>query len=298
MSLLMHIGFDNSSRLSRRIYYFKYKDVKFKLIQTERKWQDVLITVAHDSKTKISEEKAYDAAAEFLTALSWENNSLVKFGHSGGVGVPNGYSLRKARCRCFTFPEAPFIGYTLGYNLTILPKIETEEQRIALTLFREAKSSNNVYLSFLFYWQVMEVEGGDPIGWINKVYVKERHKIYIEAHGLKILNLGEKKIGNYFYDDRRNAIAHIYRKPGKTALHLDTIEETQKAHVSKSIISEFARIFIRDRLKLNKRLTLVRTKLENGFPVYLDDDALLKYGGKNAYTSTSLSSFKKKRDYY
>jgi hypothetical protein len=299
MAYLMHIGFDNSSRLCRRVYYFKYKEIKFKLIQTESKWRDVLLTVTNDSKTKISPEKAFNSASEFLTALSWQNNSLVKFGHAGGPGVPEGYPLKKAKCRAFTFPEAPFIGRTVGYNLSILPEIETEEQKVALILFREARSSNNPYLSFLFYWQVLEVRRRDPIGWINKIFAKKRHKVYVTDEDLKVLGLGTKKLGNYFYDDRRNAIAHINtRCPGKAVLKFDTFEESHKAYASKHIMEEFARLFIRDELKLDKSLYLVRSKKDGGFPTYVDNAFLRQHGGKKAYPDSPMSSIKKHRSYY
>lgn len=285
MAYLMHIGFDNSSRLARRIYYFKYKGIKFKLIQNERKWCDVLLTVTDDPKTGIIKEKAFESAAEFLTALSWENNSLVKFRHIGGPGRVSGFTLRKASCSMYNFPEVPFVGSTVGYGLKTLPKIETDEQRIALALFREAKSSNNIYLSFLFYWQVMEVGNNDAIGWLNKAHKEKRNKIYVDDAQLKYLDLGGKSLGNYFYDDRRNAIAHINkRKPNKAVLKLDTLEEITKAHVSARVISEFAALFIKDKLNLTKRLNLVRTREDGGFPVWVDDEYLRQHGGSLAYS--------------
>jgi len=292
----MHVGFDNSSRLYRRIYYFKYKGVKFKLIQNERKWLDVLLTITNDPKTRITRERAFEAASEFLTALSWENNSLVKFTHIGGPGRPSGFSLKRARCNMYSFPKVPFTGASVGYLLRTLPKIETKEQRIALTLFREAKSSNNVYLSFLFYWQIIEIGGVNAIGWINRAYRRKKNKLYITNEDIGHLNLGAKSLGHYFYDDRRNAIAHINnRKPGKVVLKLDTLEENTKAHVSARVLSEFAKLFIEDRLKLSKKLVLVRTRQDNGFPVWVDDNYR---GGTLAYSDNPFIRKKIQRKYY
>ena len=180
MPYLMIIGFDNSSRLAKRVYYFKYKETRFKLIQTERKWTDVLLSIIDNDRDQTAQERVFANAAEFLTALSWENNSLVKFKYQGGRGLKEGLTLRQAQNSIRSFPETPFIGFTVGYNLTTIPKIETNEQRVALTLYREAKSSNNVYLSFLFYWQVLEVGKGDAVGWVNKSYVKRRPEFFSE----------------------------------------------------------------------------------------------------------------------
>jgi len=51
-------------------------------------------------------------------------------------------------------------GHSVGYDINRIPEIETEEQRDALVLFREASSSNNDYLAFLFFWQVIEIGKG------------------------------------------------------------------------------------------------------------------------------------------
>jgi hypothetical protein len=88
MSFLMQIGFDNSSRLYKKRYYFEYKGIRFKLIQNNfRKWCDVLLTIIPDHDKK-AENQAYMIASEFLSALSWQNNSLAKVQQLGGIGIP------------------------------------------------------------------------------------------------------------------------------------------------------------------------------------------------------------------
>ncbi len=150
MPFLMHIAFDNSHRLKRQVYYLEYQGVRFKLIQNNpRKWADVLLTLV-PSDDEVAQERAYAAAGEFLSALSWENSSRVALQQAGGMGVPSGYPLRRARCRVFVFPQIPYGGNLVGYRLSVIPAIESEAQRKALTLFREARSSNKVWLSFLF----------------------------------------------------------------------------------------------------------------------------------------------------
>ena len=86
-----------------------------------------------------------------------------------------------------------------GHNLSAIPDIENELQRKALILFREARSSNKVWLSFLFYWQIMEIGGGNPIQWVNNTYYKKRN-IYINQEELRQLSLGNRRIGEYFQD--------------------------------------------------------------------------------------------------
>ena len=274
MPYLMHIGFDNSERLFKKIFYFEYKGIRYKLIQNNiRKWSDVLLTIIAGINNKKDIDKAFITASEFLSALSWENNARVKLRHLGGRGIPDNYTLKKAKCRMFSFPKVPFSGYSVGYDICRIPKIETEEQRNALILFREASSSNNAYLSFIFFWQILEIGRNDPIGWVNKAFRTNRNKIKVTDDGLRRLPLNEKKIGNYFYDDCRNAIAHIFRRRKGGKIKLDTPDENLRVAISMGIIKEFARFYIEDYLKLQNHIYLVRRN-GKGFPVYMDDEEM------------------------
>lgn len=169
----MHICFDNSSLLPRNVYYLEYKGIRFKLIQNNSyKWSDVLLTIVPHND-RISEEQAFLAASEYLSALAWRNESRVTVWTSGGFGVPDNYKLRAARCRVFDLHRTPLAGYYIdGYDIVEIPEIENEKQKSALMLFREANSSNNTYLSFLFYWQIMETGETEAIEWVNKIYKK------------------------------------------------------------------------------------------------------------------------------
>lgn len=281
MSYLMHIGFDNSSRLCRNVYYFEYKGIRYKLIQNNiRKWADALITIVTDDKRE--KERAYTTASEFLSALSWENNSRVKVWHMGGPSVPDNYQLRKAKNRCFNFHRTPFSGYIMGYDICLIPKIETTEQKNALILFRDALSSNHDYLSFLLFWQILEVGGNKPIGWIDKAYRKHKNKIRLTKDYYEKLPLRGKTLGQYLSDDCRNAIAHIRRKPGKIELKLDTPEDNQRIAIGTHIVKEYARFYIHDKLNLNKNLYLTR-KNSKGFPVYVDEKFTKKHYCTSAY---------------
>jgi len=294
----MHIGFDNSSRLWKDVYYFEYKGVRYKLIQNNvRKWCDVLLTIIPNDKDKKAIDYAYITASEFLSALSWENRSKVKANHLGGCGIPHDFKLRSAKCRAFSFPQVPFSGYVVGNNINRIPEIENEEQRDALLLFREAESSNNNYLSFLFFWQIIEVSKNDAIGWINKTYCKNRNKIRLSKDEINRLPLKGKSLGNYLYDDCRNAISHIHRrKAGKTEVKLDTPEDNLRISLSTGVISDFARFYIKDKLQLKKSMYLVRKK-GKGFPIYVNEDYLRKYSCTIAYRQPSLTleQMKKKR---
>jgi methylamine utilization protein MauJ len=296
MAYLMHIGFDSSARFYHRIYYFQYKGVQYKLIQhNPRRHCDALLTKA-DAYNSKQATHAYETASEFLSALSWEHNSRISVWYLGGGGFRDSWHLRRARCSIRSYPRTPFAGGTIGCNIQRIPKIETDEQRKALLLYREARASNNYYLSFLFYWQVLEIGAGDSIGWINKTYKRNRSEIQFRSGSL-IEELPKSKLGNYFYDDCRCAIAHIKRKPGKKLIRLENPEDSRRIAISTQIIKGFSSYYIEKNLKLNKHLYLYK-KNGRGIPKFLGEDEL--YGGRYTvvYNMPTESISKRRRWYY
>ena len=228
--------------------------------------------------------KAYVTVSEFLSALSWENNSLVTVHPAGGAGIPEEFRLRKAKSVIKDFPRIPLRGYTShGYNLFRIPGIDTADQKNGVIMFREAVSSNNHYLSFLFFWQILEIGNGNAIGWVDKAYRKKRNRLCLSNSWLRELSLGAKTLGKYFSDDCRNAIAHIARRRvGKVQLKLDSFEEMIRIAQDTAAIKEFARLYIIDKLRLRKHMYLVG-KYGERFPVFVAEKEIKKFPWPIAY---------------
>jgi hypothetical protein len=150
-----------------------------------------------------------------------------------------------------------------------IPHIRTEDQRIALALFREANASNNDFLAFLFFWQVLDVGGGTPEKIVNQTFLKRREELRIEQWHLDNLPLAGRSLGSYLSDDCRHAIAHIRRWPGKKKLDLDMAEERIRIAHSVRVIKKFAEHHIRHGLQLRDQLVLLRPR-SGGFPTFLD----------------------------
>lgn len=284
MPYLMHIAFDNSSRLDRNVYYFKYKGIRFKLIQNSQKYQDVLLTILSDPNDQ--EERIYKIASEHLSTLSWENRARVICGYSGGAARRE-ITLRKAKCSMFDFRRIPRGYYAQGYNILIIPKIENDRQRKALSLFRQALSNLNPYFSFLFYWHVLGVGGREPpevCKWIDGSF--KRKGVHVPKEDLTRLGLGKRRLGEYLKENCRNAIAHIEGPQGRKELEIDDLKDLERIHISTSIIEEFARFCIKNGLGLNKKLYLVRRN-GRGFPVYVAEDELERKAYKIAYEKKS-----------
>jgi len=279
----MQIGFDNDWRLRRKYYLFEYKGIRFKLFQNNpRKWSDCLLTILPDSSDKYR-EATYTIASEFLSALSWKLKSRIHLGGCGGCGWKSNSPLSKGKPSSYTFPRIPFEGNKVGCKLNNIPKVETDYQRAALSLYREANASNNYYLSFLFYWQVLETRNTKAIDYVNNVYRKKRRELKLNPRYISSLPLNAKALGNYLLDDCRHAIAHIRRKPGSKKLTFDRLDERERITYSVFVIKAFAEHYISHSIGLSGSLYLAR-KAKNSFPVFADEDFISKHGLTTAYS--------------
>ena len=283
MSYLLNITLDNPNRLSRKVHYFEYRGVRFKLWQNNpRKWSDTLLTITSSDYRSSEAHHAYAVAGEFASALSWEFDAGVTVSGFGGGSFPSNRTLRHARPRQFVFPRVPItrIHAVGGYSIERIARITDDYQRIALTLYREALSSNKELLSLLFYWQVLEVRHKNPVEWVNKVVLKHHQDLVQVIQYLPELPLSGRKLGNYLLDDCRDAIAHIRRQPGRRPLKFDDDDESRRIWYSARVTKELARYYIRTHLIVNDRLYLVRPR-KGGFPTYVDE-ATVRTGSYSA----------------
>lgn len=272
MACLVQICFDNSARLARPSYLFEYSGVRFKLVQHDpRRYPDHLLTIV-PKYDPAALKQVFAVAAEFLSALAWENNARVTAHLAGGAGWPDTLDLKETKPNIFVLPRIP-VGYTAGYHLSRVPLVCNQTQRTALSIFREATASNSDYLSFLFYWQVLEIEGRDPVGFINKVYRKHPTLLRLTGSNIGSLPLAGRSLGVYLSHDCRDAIAHLRRKPGKKSIELDNLDERTRLRRSVSVVRAFAQYYIREILGLKERLYLVRRT--GDCPVFADQRALL-----------------------
>jgi hypothetical protein len=282
MAYLMDIALDNARRLRRKTYFFEYKGFRFKLVQDNpRKWSDHLMTILPQGD-HVQEDRAFMTAAEFASALSWENGGPVAVHYAGARGWPDELPLTQAMPSIRVFPRIASVGVARGYDLYRIPHIRTQPQRIALSLFREATASNNVYLSFLFFWQVLEVDRRDPVGFINKTLKLQRARLSFTREDFDSLPLGGRTLGLYLQDDCRHAIAHIKRKPGKRVIELDRWEERSRVTRSTRVVEAFARFYIDQVLGLSEVLYLTRRSNRN-FPAFADLTAPENSGFRLAY---------------
>jgi hypothetical protein len=278
MAYHMSIMVSKAFRLSRRVHYFEYSGIQFKLFQRDpRRHADVLLTILpHDDDAMA--DVAYRTAGEFLSALSWRTSLPIALNGALGSGgrTPE---LRSAKCRASDFPAIPFANPVHGFGLSVIPHIQTAEQRRALAMYREALSSNKTWLSFLFYWQMMEVAGDKPAAWIDSVH--RPGAVVLPGYLQGQLDLEGASLGSYLLESCRHAIAHVRRFPGLRRLEFDVLAENRRMSMSTDIVRIFAEYYVDERLALNQKLHLVRKRGQR-VPVYVDRSGLrgaLLHGG-------------------
>jgi hypothetical protein len=286
MAFMMEMALDNSRRFRRKRYVFEYRGVQFMLVQDNpRKWADHLLTLVPDNDSP-ARDYAFSVAAEFVSALAWETGGRMMLGDASEQSVPNDSTIHDAKPTHRTFPRIPYGGPIIGYDVYRIPRVVSEAHRIALALFREAHGSNNDYLSFLFFWQVLTVEGRQGSEVVNDAFKSARNRVRLSKDTLDSVSLGQhQSLGDYLNEDCRNAIAHIKRDAGRRATDLNERDERRRFAVGVDVIREFAAHYIRERFgpkDYSDYLYLARGK--RGTPgVFVDAETFQRGGHKLAY---------------
>lgn len=267
-SYLLHLSLTNHARLARSTYLMEYRGIQFKLIQEPGwKWADHLLTIVPDSSPQV-QQQAFEIGQSLVNLLSWELRSPMQLSHAGGRSCPAGMRLSQVRPSIRAFPEIPFCGNFVNNSPSIIPAVDTEQQRLALGLFREARASNNDYLAFLFYWHVIETgkENGERV--VDRILAANR--LRSAPADIARLSLGKRSLGEHLREDVRNAIAHINRYSGRKALELSNLSERNEMSAAARVAREIAQVYMETELGIGKRKLYLMRKGRGGFPMYVD----------------------------
>jgi hypothetical protein len=281
---LFEIPVSSSIRFDKEEFCFEYKSHRFKYIQKDpMKWADSLLTIIPARKDEYI-DNAFSTASEYLSALSWANRSKIHVAiGGGGRGCDQFLKIGEAKSSGNTFPAIFSKGNHLGGKLSPIPNIENDKQRKAISLFREASASNNIYLSFLFYWQIFEVsEELRSKSAVNEMHRSSVVKDPIVMRNINEIDLKSKELGDHLEYTNRHAIAHITRDKDKkdAEIDLDSYTERRKISLNTEIVKSYARHFIQSELKLQKKLHLAE-RHEGTFPVYYDLELAKKENFRN-----------------
>lgn len=257
---VLHVCFDNSHRLAKRVHLFRYKGRDFKLVQsTNRRWADHLLTIV---ESEAERDDAFRTAAEFVSAHAWETGGKSAVWIAGSRSWHG--TLKAAKPSIFTFPRVNPFDRCGGFGLGWLPDVVTHEQRVALALFREARASNSPYQRFLFMWQVLEVLPGNGADYVDRTLAKHRARLGEIEGQLSSLEISGKSLGQQLWDDCRSAIAHVRRDPGKGAtIEFDSSHDQLRLEAAARVIEVFAKHYIENKLGLTKYVYLTKPAKQN-----------------------------------
>jgi hypothetical protein len=237
-SMIYAIGVDISIAFCKDVYYFRYKGVDFKYVPHYKsdETDDLVCKIPKGS----SQPQMFELMTEFLSAFTFANNAqvVVHSGINSQVDAKlNNVNIRFSVKRSIN-PSEPMDDF---YKIALL---NTPEQIQLARLYREANSSNNIYLQILFFWHCVvypSKDDNEAVDYIDNLvgnwppeleYMRERikritsNKIFLSDSKNKDVN-----IGKYVKDSIRHSIAHIVRKSDADVnLRLDSWEQLRHLH--------------------------------------------------------------------
>jgi len=199
------------------------------------------------------QENIYETLSRFCDYLGWEWSLGVECSPKGGVGFRAGQLTLDNMPIYVPHPPLP---KGVSREPAYIPEVQNETTKLALSLMNEARCSSSPFFSFINYWKVLELcpagtaKRGKPedrvITWINNV---PEHKLGIDERIQIELERRRKSLGEYLWDDFRNAIVHITRKP---SLRPNNPRHQLEIYLAAGIAYHLAKLYIQEVLSIGK----------------------------------------------
>lgn len=246
----------------------EYRGVRFKLVQERGwKWADHLLTIIPSCSPQ-TRQYAFEIGQELINLLSWQLGSPMQLSEAGARSCHQGTRLSQVRPSIRVFPNISYSGNYVNNSPSVIPVVNTEHQRLALGLFREARAANNDYLAFLFFWHVIETghEKGEEV--VERLF--RNNKLRHVRDDIAKISLGGCNLGEHLKENVRNAIAHIRRRSGRKSLELSNLEHRNEMAVTTRVARRIAEAYIEHDLSIGTQRLFLMRKGRNGFPKYID----------------------------
>jgi len=273
MSTIWTFNFNGFCRFKNAEYVFEFEGFKYRLIRGTEEESDKLITIADDSSNKGTLE-CIERTRQLLDYLSWSLESGMQYLSASGRGFDQ--SLENF--------ETALVG---GYHsrrlpkylsdISTIPEVTNQTQQFALSLWNEALYSNSKFLSFIDYWNIIELRPhGIPnkkntemaINWIDSL--KEKDVFTLDRFKKSLGPSVNNTVGKYLYDNGRNALLHI-SKPKRLERRLSDIARIEEPL---NVMRNLASYYIETELGLgpiNQPIKIFRTKKHTRALKYLKD---------------------------
>jgi hypothetical protein len=201
-------------------------------------------------KYAMSMDQGREFLNRFFSSLSWSKRGFIKeelslgSGHKGGkIGKGPSFSILTTR-----------------FDDDYMPTGLNDKQSLALALYREAQSINNVTYKYLGYFKVLNIEnekGKDHKDWINQNL--SNIKGASGASILKKLQSQYSDIGKYLYESGRCAVAHAFNQ--SNLINPDKYDDMKRLSGEIDLIQELAELFIELELGVKSKATFFKEHL-------------------------------------
>lgn len=204
----------------------------------------------HINLRGISDVDALTLINRFLSVLSWCDDQPMenRYGWSGNpvpVAVPR---------------ESRVMGSSIAFPF--YRRLEPDEKaRLALALFREARTVNSTPFEFLTYFKILNIFWKDRPVTINgqrQNPIIERIratlpklKDELAVSRLRVLGTTEPDVPKYLYESGRCAIAHAYADP---IVDPDDVSDLRRLSEDLYIVKEIAEYLIEVELKVSRSI--------------------------------------------
>lgn len=256
-SFFLSLGVDSSIGMTKDEYYFLYKDTEFKYIPAIKKGE----TDNFCGKfKKEDEDEAYKLMSEFLSALAFFNDAEI-IPHAGQIGRLLNCSIKKYKR--FS-PNKKSVPINTSLEEFLITYIDCPDKRTLASLYRQARSANNVYLKVLLYWHILvypskREEGGAEYIDNNlenltnsldslkrKVNLLKKNPVFLPKGGI------ENGLGKYIQKGIRHSIAHIVRRGDHDAKSLELDLLSEERHLN--AVADILRLISRHKLEVDYEL--------------------------------------------
>ncbi|MEI8026595.1 MAG: methylamine utilization protein MauJ [Pseudomonadota bacterium] len=148
---------------------------------------------------------------------------------------------------------------TNHFDPAYLPVLTERKPLLALALYRDALSTNNIAYQFLGLSRILNIISNSP--YEQKKWINDNLDKIIDSEVLKIVGQiknGSKSVGEHIYNSGRCAVAHAYSEP---IVDPDDSKDIRRMHDELPLIKALAEIFIEHELNVKSQSTVSREHL-------------------------------------
>jgi hypothetical protein len=232
---------------------------------TETDWINFLSK--NDSE---STEKALSTYYQYLSCISYTNKCLVI--ESGECGFGKSSSPTFPISRRFYAADRLIVPVYSNMRYKCIPKISTRDQSVALSIYREVRSSFNPFYKFFCFWKILEMRAKSCKD-KNDILYKYYQRYCGPGNAILRLKLNPKTLGKSLNDKYRNAIAHITRPQIRIA---DSPEDKLEVNTINHFFDAFIENYIEAEFQMHDKLCLVKMPKEK-YPRYVSIEEFLKF---------------------